>query len=66
MAIARSAASTACSRRRTSATPALYQADATLVALDAKTGTPVWSVKNGDPTKGATGTSAPLVVTIRR
>ena len=40
----------------------LYQADTTLVALDAKTGMPVWSVKNGDPTKGATGTSAPLVV----
>ena len=40
----------------------LYQADTTLVALDAKAGTPVWSVKNGDPTKGATGTSAPLVV----
>ena len=40
----------------------LYQADTTLVALDAKTGVPVWSVKNGDPTKGATGTSAPLVV----
>jgi lanthanide-dependent methanol dehydrogenase len=40
----------------------LYQADATLVALEAKTGAPVWSVKNGDPSKGATGTSAPLVV----
>jgi lanthanide-dependent methanol dehydrogenase len=40
----------------------LDQADATLVALDAKTGAPVWSVKNGDPSKGATGTSAPLVV----
>jgi PQQ-dependent dehydrogenase (methanol/ethanol family) len=40
----------------------LYQADTRLVALDAKTGAPVWSVKNGDPTKGATGTSAPLVV----
>jgi len=40
----------------------LYQADATLVALDAKTGAPVWSVKNGDPLKGATGASAPLVV----
>jgi glucose dehydrogenase len=40
----------------------LYQADAPLVALDAKTGAPVWSVKNGDPSKGATGTSAPLVV----
>jgi PQQ-dependent dehydrogenase (methanol/ethanol family) len=40
----------------------LYQADATLVALDAATGAPVWSVRNGDPTKGATGTSAPFVV----
>ncbi|MFO1073923.1 MAG: methanol/ethanol family PQQ-dependent dehydrogenase [Geminicoccaceae bacterium] len=39
----------------------LYQADATLVALDAKTGKPVWSVKNGDPAKGETGTSAPMV-----
>src|ERR1700755_3194800 len=33
----------------------LYQADATLVALDAKTGNVVWSVKNGDPKKGETG-----------
>ena len=40
----------------------LHQADTTLVALDAKTGKVVWSVKNGDPGKGATGTSAPLVV----
>ena len=40
----------------------LYQADTTLVALDAGTGVPIWFVKNGDPTKGATGTSAPLVV----
>jgi len=39
-----------------------YQADATLVALDAKTGKKVWSVSNGDPKKGATGTSAPMVV----
>ncbi len=39
----------------------LYQADATLVALDAKTGKPVWSASNGDPKKGATGTSAPMV-----
>ena len=37
----------------------LYQADTTLVALDAKTGNVVWSVKNGDPKKGETGTSAP-------
>ena len=40
----------------------LYQADTTLVALDAKTGKVVWKVKNGDPKKGATGTAAPLVV----
>ncbi|WOH68556.1 lanthanide-dependent methanol dehydrogenase XoxF5 [Bradyrhizobium sp. BWA-3-5] len=40
----------------------LHQADTTLVALDAKTGQVVWSTKNGDPGKGATGTSAPLVV----
>ena len=40
----------------------LYQADTTLVALDAKTGKAVWSVKNGDPSKGETGTSAPMVI----
>jgi len=40
----------------------LHQADTTLVALDAKTGQVAWTVKNGDPGKGATGTSAPLVV----
>ncbi len=40
----------------------LYQADATLVALDAATGAPLWSVSNGDPRKGATGTSAPFPV----
>ena len=40
----------------------LHQADTTLVALDAKTGKVVWSVKNGDPSKGETGTSAPVVV----
>ncbi|MFQ5764324.1 MAG: methanol/ethanol family PQQ-dependent dehydrogenase [Rhodospirillales bacterium] len=40
----------------------LYQADATLVALDARTGKKVWSVSNGDPKKGATGTSAPQVI----
>ncbi|SFL78370.1 PQQ-dependent dehydrogenase, methanol/ethanol family [Bradyrhizobium sp. NFR13] len=40
----------------------LHQADTTLVALDAKTGKEIWTVKNGDATKGATGTSAPLVV----
>src|SRR5258705_4697588 len=40
----------------------LHQADTTLVALDAKTGKVQGTVKNGDPDKGATGTSAPLVV----
>ena len=40
----------------------LHQADTTLVALDAKTGNVVWSVKNGDPAKGETGTSAPVIV----
>src|SRR6516165_7881014 len=40
----------------------LHQADTTLVAPDAKTGKIVWSVKNGDPSKGETGTSTPVVV----
>jgi PQQ-dependent dehydrogenase (methanol/ethanol family) len=40
----------------------LHQADTTLVALDAKDGKVVWQVKNGDPAKGETGTSAPMVV----
>ena len=40
----------------------LHQADTTLVALDAQTGKVAWSVKDGDPSKGETGTSAPLVV----
>jgi PQQ-dependent dehydrogenase (methanol/ethanol family) len=40
----------------------LHQADTTLVALDAKTGKVDWSVKTDDPAKGATGTSAPMVV----
>jgi lanthanide-dependent methanol dehydrogenase len=40
----------------------LYQADTTLVALDAKTGQVVWSAKNGDPGKGETGVSAPMVI----
>lgn len=40
----------------------LYQADTTLVALDAKTGEKLWSAVNGDPSKGGTGTSAPMVV----
>jgi PQQ-dependent dehydrogenase (methanol/ethanol family) len=40
----------------------LYQADATLVALDAKTGKMMWKASNGDISKGETGTSAPMVV----
>jgi PQQ-dependent dehydrogenase (methanol/ethanol family) len=40
----------------------LHQADTTLVALDAKSGKVAWSVKNGDPGKGETGTSAPHVM----
>ncbi|MEA2861689.1 MAG: lanthanide-dependent methanol dehydrogenase [Methylobacteriaceae bacterium] len=40
----------------------LYQADTTLVALDAKTGKVAWTAKNGDPSKGETGTSAPHVI----
>ncbi|HEX2429938.1 MAG TPA: lanthanide-dependent methanol dehydrogenase XoxF5 [Aestuariivirgaceae bacterium] len=40
----------------------LHQADTTLVALDAKTGEVKWSVKNGDPSIGETGTSTPVVV----
>src|SRR4051794_9998705 len=40
----------------------LRQADTTLVALDAKDGKVVWQMKNGDPSKGETGTSAPMVV----
>ena len=40
----------------------LHQADDKLVALDAKTGKLVWSATNGDPSKGQTGTSAPMVI----
>src|SRR5690348_3621138 len=39
----------------------LQQADTTLVALDAKTGKVLWSVKNGDPKKGETNTNAPHI-----
>jgi PQQ-dependent dehydrogenase (methanol/ethanol family) len=39
----------------------LQQADSTLVALDAKTGKPLWSVKNGDPKIGAVNTNAPHI-----
>jgi len=40
----------------------LYQADTTLVALDARTGEVVWKAVNGDPKIAETGTSAPMVV----
>jgi len=40
----------------------LHQADDKLVALNAKDGKVEWSIANGDPAKGQTGTSAPLVV----
>lgn len=40
----------------------LHQADTTVAAIDAKTGKLLWSVKNGDPKKGETGTMAPLIV----
>ncbi|WP_315704710.1 MULTISPECIES: lanthanide-dependent methanol dehydrogenase XoxF5 [unclassified Bradyrhizobium] len=40
----------------------LHQADDKLIALDAKTGNLVWSIVNGDPSKGQTGTSAPYVI----
>ncbi len=39
----------------------LQQADSMLVALDARTGKVVWSVKNGDPSVGAVNTNAPHV-----
>jgi PQQ-dependent dehydrogenase (methanol/ethanol family) len=39
----------------------LQQADTTLVALDAKSGKVVWSVKNGNPKIGETNTNAPHV-----
>jgi len=40
----------------------LHQADTSVVALNADTGEQLWSVKNGDASKGETGTAAPLVV----
>jgi PQQ-dependent dehydrogenase (methanol/ethanol family) len=40
----------------------LHQADTTVVALDARTGKVVWKAVNGDPKKGETGTSSPMVV----
>ena len=40
----------------------LQQADTNLVAINAKTGKKIWSVKNGDPRKGETNTNAPHVI----
>src|SRR6266478_9578495 len=40
----------------------MNQADAHVVALDAKTGKEVWRVQNGDPKKGETMTAAPMIV----
>src|SRR5277367_6420002 len=40
----------------------LHQADDKLVALSAKNGNVEWTAINGDPSKGQTGTSAPMVV----
>jgi len=40
----------------------LHQADTTVVALDAKTGKPVWTAVNGDPKKGETNTATVLPV----
>lgn len=40
----------------------LHQADTTVVALDAKTGEVIWSVKNGDPAIGETNTATVLPV----
>jgi PQQ-dependent dehydrogenase (methanol/ethanol family) len=39
----------------------LQQADSMLVALDAKNGKVLWSVKNGDPKVGAVNTNAPHI-----
>src|SRR3954469_14249513 len=40
----------------------LHQADTTVVALDAATGRALWSVKNGDPSRGETNTATVLPV----
>ncbi|TYC50322.1 PQQ-dependent dehydrogenase, methanol/ethanol family [Rhodobacterales bacterium] len=40
----------------------LHQADTKVVALDSKTGEVVWSVVNGDPSKGETNTATVLPV----
>lgn len=43
-------------------TVVLYQADTTVVALDAATGKLKWKALNGDPKLGETGTSAPMII----
>jgi PQQ-dependent dehydrogenase (methanol/ethanol family) len=40
----------------------LDQSDATVVALDAKTGKELWKIANGDAKKGETMTAAPMIV----
>ncbi len=40
----------------------LHQADTTIVALDADSGEVIWSVANGDPSKGETNTATVLPV----
>ena len=40
----------------------VHQADTTVVALDAKTGEVLWSVQNGDPSKGETNTATVMPV----
>ena len=40
----------------------LYQADTSVVALDAKTGKEAWKSVNGDPKRGESGTMAPIVI----
>ena len=40
----------------------LYQADTTVVALDAASGKEKWKSVNGDPKKGESGTMAPTVI----
>lgn len=40
----------------------LHQADTTVVALDSETGEVIWSVKNGDPSRGETNTATVLPV----
>ncbi|EAU40815.1 putative pqq dehydrogenase protein [Fulvimarina pelagi HTCC2506] len=39
----------------------LHQADTNVTALNAETGEQIWQTQNGDPSKGETGTAAPMV-----